>query len=165
MRLAIERVYAVSPIETPSSHGSLARICELNRSERTTAGAAGRPLCPLCSGGYLGCRADLLEESHRVEVVAALLDLAALEREQDGSGCLLKLARRRDRSFCGHKWAGVRARPGHFQGRLVAAGHGAGYRADGIRERRLPGLEELDDLLRTLDLPLSSKLVVEGVGR
>src|SRR5439155_1585104 len=96
------------------------------------------------------CRADLLEESHRVEVVAALLDLAALEREEEGSGCLLKLARRRDRSFCGHKRARGRALPGYFQGRLVAAGHGAGYRADSIRERHLPRLEGLDDLLRTL---------------
>jgi hypothetical protein len=40
MRLAIERVYAVWPIEMPRSHGRLARIAELNRSERTTAGAA-----------------------------------------------------------------------------------------------------------------------------
>src|SRR5207245_10861098 len=83
----------------------------------------------------LGLRADLLEESHRVEVVAALLDLVALEGEEEGSGRLVMLARGRDRSFCGSKWARVRALPGHFQGRRVARCGGACGRPAGIRDR------------------------------
>src|SRR5437773_547365 len=49
-------------------------------------------------------------------------------------------------------------------GGRVAGCDGACHRADGIRERRLPALEELYDLLGTLDLPLGSKLVIVGVG-
>src|SRR5713101_9753718 len=138
---------------------------ELARPAEQRGRPPGRPpslsslLWPL-----LRLRADLLEESHRVEVVAALLDLVALEGEEEGSGRLLTFARGRDSSFCGFKRARVRALTGHFQGRRVAACDGACHRADGIRERRLPALEQLDDLLRTLDLPLGSKLVVVGVG-
>jgi hypothetical protein len=54
----------------------------------------------------------------------------------------------------------VRALPGHFQNRSVAAGHGGRDRAGGIRERRLPALEQLDDLLGVLDLALCPELVV-----
>src|SRR5260370_24541749 len=39
-----------------------------------------------------------------------------------------------------------------------------GNRADRIREGSLPGLEDLDDLLRALDHPLGSELVVAAVG-
>ncbi len=66
---------------------------------------------------------------------------------------LLTLARGRDRPFRRRERAGVRALPGHFQGRLVTAGESACHRAGGVRERLLPTLEELHDLLRTVDLP------------
>jgi hypothetical protein len=57
----------------------------------------------------------------------------------------------------------VGALPGDFQGDLVTARDGACHRAGVIRERRLPDLEELDDLLLTLDLPLGSSSS-SGVG-
>src|SRR2546430_17335404 len=69
----------------------------------------------------LGLCADLLEQCHRVEVVATRLDLRALEHVEDCGGCLLALARSRDRSCCGCKRAGLRALPGHFQNRGVTA--------------------------------------------
>src|SRR5690348_5709184 len=112
----------------------------------------------------LGLRADLRQQCHRVEVVATCLDLRALEHVEDRGGCLLALTRGRDRSCCGCKRAGLRALPGHFQNRGVAAGHGGRDRAGCIRERCLPPLERLDDLLGTFDRALGPKLVVGGVG-
>ena len=53
--------------------------------------------------------------------------------------------------------------PCDFQGNPVTVRDRACHRAGAVRERGLPGLEELDDLLRTLDLPLSSQLVVARV--
>src|SRR3990170_3072946 len=96
--------------------------------------------------------------------MAALLDLVALEAVEEGSGRLLTLARGRDRPFRCRERASVCALPGHFQDCRVTAGESACHRACGVRERLLPTLEDLHDLLRTLDLPLGPQLVVAGVG-
>ena len=95
--------------------------------------------------------------------MATLLDLATLEGGEDRSGRLLALARRRDRSACRLERAGVRALPGHFQGRRGAAGDGARHRAGSIGEGHLPALQQLDDLLRTIERALGAQLVVVGV--
>src|SRR3954452_3916528 len=96
--------------------------------------------------------------------MATRLDLRPLEYVEDRGGRLLALARGRDRSCRSCKRAGVRALPGDLQNRGVAAGHGGRDRAGGIRERRLPALEQLDDLLGAFDRALCPELVVVGVG-
>jgi hypothetical protein len=53
---------------------------------------ARSPPLPPCFLPLLGVNADLLEQCHGVEVVAACLDLVALEDVEDGGGCLLPLA-------------------------------------------------------------------------
>src|ERR1700749_82814 len=112
----------------------------------------------------LGLGADLLEQCHRVEVVPTRLDLRALEDVDDDGGRFLALARRRDGSYGGCQRAGVGALPGHFQHRGFAAGDGGRDRSGGIRESRLPALEQLDELVQAFDGTLCPELVVARVG-
>src|SRR5437763_13196981 len=109
-------------------------------------------------------RSDLLEERHRVEVVATCLDLVALEDVDERGRCLLPFARGWNRAFWRLERAAVRALPGHFKGRRVAASDGACHRAGGIRECCLPALEQLDDLLGAFDRAFGTKLVIERIG-
>src|SRR5207302_7597109 len=69
------------------------------RYENRKGRPCGRPFRTTCGSQLLRLRTDLLEERQRVEVVAAVLDLVALEGEDHGGGRLLTLARGRDRPF------------------------------------------------------------------
>src|SRR6476660_8932899 len=148
-----------SPVSTSRSRSSSSTPAKRGDDRRP-----GRPSLSSLALPLLRLGTDLLEQGHRVEVVPTCLDLRTLEHVEDGGGCLLVLARGRDRSCCGCKRAGVRALPGHFQDRGIAAGHGGRDRADRIRERRLPALEQFDDLLGAFDRALGPKLVVARVG-
>src|SRR5438876_711285 len=68
------------------------------RAVQTEGGGRLAAPFPLISGGdyLLRLRADLLEESQRVEVLAHRLDLASFEGVEDSAGRLLQLARGRD---------------------------------------------------------------------
>jgi len=84
---AIRPSWKVGFTRTSMDEGRAACPDDDERGDPPAAPFSRFRLCQL-----LWLHADLLEESQRVEVVAALLDLVALEGEEEGSGRLLALA-------------------------------------------------------------------------
>src|SRR3990172_2188796 len=109
--------------------------------------------------------ADLLQEGHHVEIMAALLDLVASEIQYPGGRRSLALAGSRDGPARSLQRPGLGPLPGHLEHDLIAALERARHLTLDIRHGLLPAFERTEDRVATLEPPLSADLVVDAVGR
>src|SRR5207245_7528322 len=108
-----------------------------------------------CSHAALRHCAELLEQSHHVEELSELLDLAPLEGDDLRPWQIDRLARGRNGAIWPNERASMRAGPGHLDGDRVAARENGPNRSLAIGKGLLPSLVGLDHFVGSLDAPLA----------